>query len=66
MFQDLDDAVIQQEFAVEAIEQQGEQVEENVKKANVELVGAIDSAKAARRKKFWCLGIASKSCPLPR
>ena len=66
MFQDLDDAVIQQEVAVEAIEQQGEQVEENVKKANVELVGAIDSAKAARRKKFWCLGIASKSCPLPR
>lgn len=61
LFQDLDAAVIQQEAAVQNIEQQGEQVEENVAKANVEIDGAIDSARAARRKKFWCLGIASKS-----
>ncbi|KAF7506384.1 hypothetical protein GJ744_011850 [Endocarpon pusillum] len=59
MFQDLDAVVIQQDAAVQNIEQQGEQVEENVAKANVEIDGAIDSARAARRKKFWCLGIAA-------
>lgn len=58
---DLNAAVVQQEVQVVNIEQQGEQVEENVAKANVEIDGAITSAKAARRKKFWCLGIASKS-----
>lgn len=61
LFQDLDATVIQQEAAVQNIEQQGEQVEENVAKANVEIGGAINSARAARRKKFWCLGIASES-----
>lgn len=60
MFQDLDALVIQQEVAVQNIEQQGEQVEENVGRANVELDGAIVSASAARRKKFICLGIISK------
>lgn len=64
LFQDLDAAVIQQDVAVQNIEQQGEQVEENVAKGNVELGGAIEKAKAARRKKFICLGIASKSCKL--
>jgi Syntaxin len=64
LFQDLDAVVIQQEAAVENIEQQGEQVEENVAKANVHMDGAIDSARAARRKKFWCLGIARKSAKL--
>lgn len=61
MFQDLDAVVIQQDAAVQNIEQQGEQVEENVAKANVQIDGAIGSARAARKKKFWCLGIASKS-----
>ena len=60
LVQDMDNSVIQQEAAVTNIEQQGEQVEENVAKANVEIDGAIVSAKAARRKKFWCLGIISK------
>jgi hypothetical protein len=61
LFELLESSVIQQEPAVTNIQQQGEQVEENVAKANVEIDGAIVSAKAARRKKFWCLGIASKS-----
>jgi syntaxin 1B/2/3 len=61
LFQDLDTTVTQQEDAVVNIEQQGEQVEENVAKANVEIDGAITSARAARKKKFWCLGIARKS-----
>src|SRR5213080_4064847 len=62
MFQDLDAIVIQQEAAVENIDHRGEDVVENVEQANVQLTGAITSANAARRKKFWCLGIARKSC----
>ena len=61
MFEELDSVVIQQEPAVTNIQQQGEQVEENVARANVEIDGAIVSAKAARKKKFICLAIASKS-----
>ncbi len=61
LFQDLEAVVIRQDVAIQNIEQQGEQVEENVAKANVHIDGAIDSAKAARKKKFWCLLIISKS-----
>jgi SNARE domain len=60
MFQDLDELVIQQEVAVQNIEQQTEQVEGNVDRANVHLGGAITSADAARKKKWICLGIAGK------
>lgn len=60
MFQDLDALVIQQEPAIQNIEQQSEQVEGNVEKANVHLEGAITSAHAARKKKWICLGIAGK------
>jgi syntaxin 1B/2/3 len=62
MFQDLDSVVVQQEAAVENIDQRGEDVQQNVEQANVQLDGAISSANAARKKKFWCLGIARKSC----
>ena len=61
LFQDMDAMVIQQEAAVENIDQRGEDIQENVEQANVQLDGAIKSASAARRKKFLCLGIASKS-----
>lgn len=57
LFQDLEAAVIQQEPAVTQIEQRGEEVTEHVAKANTELTGAVDKARAARRKKWWCLGI---------
>jgi t-SNARE complex subunit (syntaxin) len=62
MFQELEAIVIQQEAAVENIDQRGEDVQQNVEQANVQLDGAISSANAARKKKFWCLGIARKSC----
>lgn len=61
LFQDLNAMVIQQDAAVENIDQRGEDIQENVEQANVQLDGAIKSASAARRKKFWCLGIARKS-----
>jgi syntaxin 1B/2/3 len=57
LFQDLEAAVVQQEPAVTQIEQRGEEVNEHVAKANTELTGAVDKARAARRKKWWCLGI---------
>lgn len=58
LFQDLEAAVVQQEPAVTQIEQRGEEVNEHVADANTQLTGAVDKARAARRKKWWCLGIA--------
>jgi len=63
MFQDLDALVIQQEAAVTQIEQSGEKVTEHAAKANTELDGAVKKAKAARRKKFICLGIGGEFYP---
>ncbi len=57
LFQDLEALVVQQEPAVTNIEQKGEEVTENVGKGNTELDGAIVKARAARRKKWICLGI---------
>ncbi|RMZ83013.1 hypothetical protein DV737_g1789, partial [Chaetothyriales sp. CBS 132003] len=57
LFQDLEAAVIQQDPAVTQIEQRGEEVTDHVTKANAELDGAVKKARAARRKKWWCLGI---------
>ena len=58
LFQDLETLVVQQEPAVAQIEQKGEEVNDHVSKANVELDGAVKKAAAARRKKWICLGIA--------
>ena len=58
LFQDLEVLVVQQEPAVAQIEQKGEEVNDHVQKANVELDGAVKKAAAARRKKWICLGIA--------
>ncbi|KAL2439019.1 hypothetical protein ABEF95_015522 [Exophiala dermatitidis] len=57
LFQDLEALVVQQEPAVTQIEQRGEEVTEHVAKANTELEGAVVKARAARRKKWICLGI---------
>lgn len=61
MFQDLDALVVQQEAAVTQIEQRGEEVTDHAAKANTELDGAVKKARAARKKKWICLGIAGKS-----
>jgi DNA repair exonuclease SbcCD ATPase subunit len=65
LFQDLEALVVQQEPAVTQIEQRGEEVTEHVAKANTELEGAVVKARAARRKKWICLGIVSECCALP-
>ncbi|KAJ9658476.1 hypothetical protein H2201_007795 [Coniosporium apollinis] len=55
LFQDLNEVVVQQEPMIENIEQKGEEVNDNVIKANVEIQGATEKARSARRKKWWCL-----------
>ncbi|PGH07917.1 hypothetical protein AJ79_06125 [Helicocarpus griseus UAMH5409] len=57
MFQDLDTLVVQQEAAVEQIDQQAEDVNENMHKGNEEIDGAIEKARARNKKKWICLGI---------
>jgi syntaxin 1B/2/3 len=66
LFQDMDTLVVQQEVAIAQIEQKGEEVVEHLDKGNEELVVAVKSAKAARKKKWWCLGICGtlRSCYL--
>ena len=61
LFQDLEQAVAIQEPAVAAIEAKGEEVNDNVAQGNVQLNQAVDKARAARRKKWYCLGIVGKS-----
>lgn len=65
LYQDLEAQVIQQEPAVTQIEQRGEEVNDHVAKANTELDGAVVKARAARRKKWWCLGIVGTRFPPP-
>ena len=55
LFQDLDQIVMQQEPLVENIEAKGEEIHENVVAGNTEMSGAIEKARSARRKKWWCL-----------
>ncbi|ORY05269.1 t-SNARE [Clohesyomyces aquaticus] len=55
LFQDLDQIVMQQEPLVANIEQKGEEVHDNVVKANTEIGGAIEKARSRNRKKWWCL-----------
>jgi syntaxin 1B/2/3 len=55
LFTDLDQIVMQQEPLVMNIEAKGEEIHENVVQANTEIGGAIEKARSARRKKWWCL-----------
>ncbi|KAL5462751.1 hypothetical protein PMIN06_001444 [Paraphaeosphaeria minitans] len=55
LFTDLDQIVMQQEPLVENIEAKGEEIHQNVVQANTEIGGAIEKARSARRKKWWCL-----------
>ena len=57
LFQDMEAAVIEQEPAVMDIEQKGEETVTNIGKGNEQLDDATKKARAARRKKWICLGI---------
>ncbi|KAK4508714.1 hypothetical protein PRZ48_002453 [Zasmidium cellare] len=57
LFQDLDAIVVQQEAPVMAIEQKAEETHTHLEAGNVHVGKAVDSARAARKKKWICLGI---------
>lgn len=61
LFQDLDAIVVQQEAPVMAIEQKAEETHTHLEAGNVHVGKAVDSARAARKKKWICLGICGKS-----
>lgn len=65
MFQDMDTIVVQQEAAVAQIEQKGEEVAENLVKGNEEIEVAVNTARATRKKKWWCLAICGTFDVLP-
>ena len=64
LFTDLDALVVQQDVAVNDIETKGQEVNDNVNKANTEIDTAIKSARSRRRKKWWCLLIAGELSPI--
>lgn len=63
LFQDVDAAIVEQEAPVQKIEESAEGTHQNVTGGNKHLDGAIDKARAVRRKKWICLGIFSMSLP---
>ena len=57
LFQDLETLVVQQEAQVDQVEAKATDITQDVGKGNEQLDGAIKKARAARRKKWICLGI---------
>jgi syntaxin 1B/2/3 len=63
--EDMNVMVVQQEATVQQIDHQAENVNQDVTNANTQLTGAVDKARAARKKKWICLGIVGKSILFP-
>ena len=61
LFQEMDNLVMQQDAAVTNIEMKGEEVVENMDKGTEQIGVAIQSARNARKWKWWCLGICGTS-----
>ena len=61
LFQDMEAAVVQQEDPIRDIEIKGEDTVVNLNKGNENLDSAVVKARAARKKKWICLGIFSES-----
>jgi syntaxin 1B/2/3 len=60
LFQDLDAIVVQQEEPIVEIERKAEETNTHLEAGNVHVGKAVNSARAARKKKWICLGICSK------
>lgn len=54
LFSDLDNMVSEQDPMVEQTDQMQEDAKHHVAEANLELDGAIERARSARRKRWWC------------
>lgn len=61
LYQEVAELVHQQDPAVEQINQDAEGVADNVRQANTQISQAIDSARRARKWKWYALLIVSKS-----
>lgn len=61
LFEEMDMLVQQQDYAVQRIEESGEQAVDNLERGNQEVKVAVKKAWSARRKKWWCLGICGAS-----
>lgn len=57
LFQQLNEQVVYQEAQVEQVENQTVQVNEDAKQANQQLDRGIESARRARKLKWWTLGV---------
>ncbi|KAI5794725.1 t-SNARE [Pyronema domesticum] len=60
LFEQMEQMVMEQHVMVEAIAERAEAVHRDVVKADEELGQAVDKARSARRKKWWCLLIISE------
>lgn len=63
LFQDLDQIVVEQEPMVQNIEQKAEETNQHLVAGNTEVGKAVKSARAARKKKWICLGIVGEFSP---
>ncbi|KAH9825592.1 putative snare protein syn [Teratosphaeria destructans] len=57
LFQDLDQMVVEQEPMVQEIQQKAEETNTHLEAGNVHVDKAVNSARAARKKKWICTGI---------
>ncbi|KAF4553106.1 Syntaxin-like protein 5 [Elsinoe fawcettii] len=57
LFQDLDAIVVQQDPMIQNVEKHAEDTQQHMVEANVQLEQATTKARAARKKKWICLGI---------
>lgn len=57
IFQDLDTVVVEQEPMVQELEQRTTDTQQAMERGNVHLDGAIAKARAARKRKWICLGV---------
>ena len=60
LFQQVDELVAEQDVPLQLIDEQGERVQEDVQKANVQLDTANRTARSRNKKKWICLAIASE------
>jgi syntaxin 1B/2/3 len=62
LFQDLAEAVVIQEPAVQAAEEQTDHVVKDTEQANVQLTKGVDHARRARKLKWWAFFIVLFIC----
>lgn len=65
LFEQMNQLVVEQGEIVQQIDDHGTRIHDDTKQANTQLAQAVSSAKGARKKKWWCLGICGMLKQLP-